>query len=162
MTLDDLKRFCADADDSREYLRQPWTRDGYTWATEGHIIIRVPAIADIPDNKGAVDADGLFSRQPDAKEWLAVPTVKAPKPAKCDDCYGSGLHECNCGHEHTCGVCNGTGKVRAKVIAIPVGNSNFADRYLARIQGWEIAPNKEKPAWIRKDDALGLLMPRRI
>jgi hypothetical protein len=42
-----------------------------------------------------------------------------------------------------------------------VGDASFAKRYLALIQGWEIAPNGTKGAWIRNGDAVGLLMPRR-
>jgi hypothetical protein len=27
----------------------------------------------------------------------------------CDECGGTGLHECECSDEHDCGYCNGTG-----------------------------------------------------
>lgn len=30
---------------------------------------------------------------------------------KCDMCGGTGLHDCECGYVHTCGCCDGTGKV---------------------------------------------------
>jgi hypothetical protein len=30
--------------------------------------------------------------------------------AECRECQGTGKHECDCGHEHTCYYCNGTGK----------------------------------------------------
>ena len=161
MTLDELNKFCADADDLRG-LHQPWTRDGYTWASDVHIAVRVPAIADVPDNESAPSTTKLFAETAPPGEWVAVPAVKAPELDECDDCYGGGQHECHCGHEHECGTCNGSGKVRGIAIAIAVGNSNFADRYLHMIQGWEIAPNGQQAAWIRKDDALGLLMPMRI
>lgn len=38
----------------------------------------------------------------------------------------------------------------------------FANRYLALIQGWEIAPNGNEPAPIRCGEAEGLLMPMRM
>ena len=160
MTLDELKKFCA-TDKDRYNLHQPRTRDGYTWASNGHIVVRVPVIDECPDNKSAPLTTKIFTETTPPGEWLAVPTVAAPGLQECNDCYGGGRYECDCGHEHECGECNGSGKVRAAVIAIAVGNSQFANRYLALIQGWEIAPNGLKPAWIRKDDTLGLLMPMR-
>jgi len=162
VTLDELKRFCVDGDDIRYGLQQPWTRDGYTWASNGYLVVRVPAIAEVPDNEKAPSIAKLFSETAPPGEWVAVPTVAAPELDGGDVCYGDGQHECDCGHLHECGTCNGSGEVRAKALAIAVGNSNFADRYLHMIQGWEIAPNGKKAAWIRKDDALGLLMPMRM
>ena len=161
VTLDDLKRFCISPDDPRLGLLRPWTRDGYTWASNGHIIVRVPVIADIPDNTQAPDGLALFNKQPPATEWIPVPTVEKPGIEDCDHCDGTGLHECDCDNEHTCGYCDGKGKCEAMTVSVPVGDTQFSDHYLFLIARWEIAPNGLKPAWIRKDDALGLLMPMR-
>ena len=67
----------------------------------------------------------------------------------------------NCGMPDDCCMCNGSGKTECKDGA-KVGDANFQKRYLAMIQGWEIAPNGPiSAAWIRNGDASGLLMPRR-
>ena len=162
MTADDLKQFCADREDPRPYLRQPWTRDGYTWATNGHIIIRVPVIDGIPDCPNSRDGVLLFSQQKEPIDWIPVPAVEPTKTEDCENCDGTGTHECSCGTEHDCGECDGMGKVESKPQAIKVGNAFFADHYLRLIAGWEIAPNgPTDPTWIRKGDALGLLMPMR-
>ena len=158
MTLDDLKRFCADTY-GRWDLRQPWTRDGYTWAADGHIIVRVPAIAEVPDNKSAPSTTKLFAETAQPGKWMPVPTMAMPERVVCKWCSGTGKDPDD--RRYKCGECSGAGKVR-DLSGIPFADTFFAKHYLARIQGWEIAPNGQKVAWIRKDDALGLLMPMRI
>lgn len=32
-------------------------------------------------------------------------------PEDCDICEGSGEHDCECGHTHTCRACHGTGRL---------------------------------------------------
>lgn len=57
MTKDDLKPFClkGEAYGALEALLVPWTKDGFTYATNGHILIRVPAMDDVPaDQTGRV------------------------------------------------------------------------------------------------------------
>ena len=44
----DLSRFCADANDPREYLRSPWKHGEWVYATNGHVCVRVPA-ASMPE-----------------------------------------------------------------------------------------------------------------
>jgi len=157
MTLDELQRFCADASEPREYLQQPWTRDGYTCATNGHIIVRIPAIADIPDNADSPNNTKLFAKTAPATVWMPVPKMAMPEDVLCDWCDGTGKDT----SDEQCEKCNRTGKVPDRS-GIQFAGTAFAKRYLALIQGWQIAPNGLMPAWIRNDDALGLLMPMRL
>lgn len=152
----DLKQFCADKDDPRWFLHQPWSRGDFTYATNGHIIVRVPRLPDVPENVQAPNAQALMFKAAPAKDWMPVPAATMPPDGICDQCDGTGLDE----DGEDCEWCEHTGKGKC-FDGMDCGDSHFAQRYLAQIQGWEIAPNGLKSAWIRCGDALGLLMPRR-
>lgn len=55
--------------------------------------------------------DGVRVRTFD--EWKEQPGVveieEALEDEECDKCEGSGEHHCECGDEHDCGFCHGTG-----------------------------------------------------
>lgn len=48
------------------------------------------------------------------EEWKKLPAVVELAAElgneECDECDGSGRHTCECGDEHDCGYCRGTGK----------------------------------------------------
>jgi len=160
MTLDELQTFCS-TDPGRANLAVPWTRGDYTWATNGKILVRVPAIDGVENCPAAPDAALIFEKNGRDCEWQSVPTVAMPLD-DCHSCDGSGFHECSCGdgNSHPCGYCNGTGKRLDREVQTAIGDARFAHCYLALIPGWEISPGGHKDAaWIRKGDALGLLMP---
>jgi len=158
MTLDELRKFGAGPEETPAAMRQPWTRGGYTWASDGCIIVRVPTIDSIPDNANAPDATRLFSAKR-AKKWMPVPAMAMPPDIPCKWCDGTGKESWD--RRYKCEYCGGA-KMLPDRSGIPLGGTAFAKRYLAVIQGWEIAPNGQKAAWIRHDDALGLLMPMRM
>ena len=35
---------------------------------------------------------------------------------ECDECNGTGTHECECGDEHDCGFCDGTGYQKGETV----------------------------------------------
>lgn len=41
-----------------------------------------------------------------------------PEELVCSDCLGSGNCECDCGNEHDCGSCDGSGKIRLGIYRI--------------------------------------------
>lgn len=53
----DLSHFCYTEDD-RPHLKRPWSRGDFTYATNGHVLVRVPRRADTPDNDAAPDVEG--------------------------------------------------------------------------------------------------------
>lgn len=57
----DLSHFCYTEDD-RSYLKQPWSRGDFTYATNGHIMVRVPRRSDVPENDKAPDADRVLTK----------------------------------------------------------------------------------------------------
>jgi len=160
MTRDDLLPFCADSTDDRECFRQPWSRGDYTYATNGHVLIRVPRLADVEDGTGPLPSpiqsvDALV--QPaDGAQWLPVPTVEMLAPVPCGWCGGIGKSFSEC-------FCGGTGESNS-IVRVTVGEVDYQARYLAllcRLPHCEIAPNGLKTAAIRFDGGVGALMPLR-
>lgn len=106
----DLTPFCEKPDGYREYLKRPFSRAGFTWATDGRILVRVPLRADVEENPKAPHAEKII---PDfaGVEFAPLPAVKWPKMPERDDCVacqGRG-HECpDCTCE--CVECDGMGK----------------------------------------------------
>jgi hypothetical protein len=119
----DLHKFCADERDSREYLRAPWRQGEWVYATNGHLVVRVPAAA-MPDaveggplhpNTAAMFAKHLESGD---REFLPMPAIA--EPDKCKHCGGKSVMwaapcpDCEDGalwhgsHEYDCKNCHGS------------------------------------------------------
>lgn len=102
----DLSRFCANELDPREYLRQPWKRGEWVYATNGHIIVRVPADS-MPDvgecQKAPSNVDAMYAaRFNGAAEFLLMPDL--PALNECTACEGVGrIRATKCSH------CSGEG-----------------------------------------------------
>jgi hypothetical protein len=77
LTPDQLRQFCADANEGREWMRRPFKRDEFVYATNGAMIVRVAAAglsaSDFPAGKLEL-LDQIFS--PVAPERF----IKFPKP----------------------------------------------------------------------------------
>lgn len=168
----DLQQFCAGLDD-RPHLRRPFTKGDYTYATDGRIMVRVPADAapfdpcdraDIPVEPPFVKlAEATFAKV----EHGTLPLLPGDKQEECDDCDGRGHeHECpNC--ECKCDSCGGSGEqtVRPKISTEIAGctiNLRYALMMLA-LPGVEVAQNGKKgdPLLFRFDVGVGVVMPIR-
>lgn len=118
----DLQRFCAKDNDEREYLRAPWVADGWVYATNGHLCVRVPA-KDRPDITQQADKHpkpaALFDKWFAGDEpFLVFPPL--PDTEKCRACDGDGWHcaakcpQCDdgafdrMGHTYQCLNCEGS------------------------------------------------------
>jgi hypothetical protein len=120
MKLEDLQKFCS-SDGTRYKLSTPFSIEDYTYACDGRLIIRVPAIAEarrdnVPDGVPEVIP-------PPGEDWRDVEYPPGwqsfeATPTKCESCKGVGkLPECRkcdgtgecdyCGE--TCRRCDGTG-----------------------------------------------------
>lgn len=105
-TAIDLTQFC-NANDPREFIRTPFSDDQYTYATDGHIIIRVPRIPEITVPGGTTlpqwkqmpwDHDTLT-------EWHPLPSeIPNSRQVECKSCDGTGK-------VITCEDCDGDGEV---------------------------------------------------
>lgn len=122
----DLKPF-YDNGESRSWLAAPWSRHGFTWATNGKILIRVPQRDDVPEATDKFeDRDRVLAIIATAEkatfhafDWRhgdlenrepCKPCLGRGEGVKCETCYGSGEHQCDCEHcENECDNCHGTG-----------------------------------------------------
>lgn len=165
--LEILNRFVWTEDDTRPGIPQPWTRDGYTYATDGLTAIRVPAMADIPENPKAPDATKFFDGLPEMGEnGVRVEALDLPTGTRkdCDDCGGSGEIKCDrCGHAEPCEACKGNGLIYSPAIVEIHGVKFNADllRRFADLPNARIDPRPEVPARVEFDGGLGAIMPRR-
>jgi len=166
----DLQPFCG-TDETRFYLMKPFTRDGHTYATNGHIMVRVEPRPEIPDAEKPFNQDRPLEGIEAAKffrpsfELPPAPAAKGP----CTACDGRGYdHDCpDC--ECVCDVCKGDGDMDVeRRITTKIGPKVFALNYarlMLSLPGIEIAelPDKEdgKPLLFKFDGGVGALMPMR-
>lgn len=116
----DLKKFC-DPTHARREMSAPFSVGAYTYATEGHICVRVPLVEGYGApglNRFTIDIDRLLNRN---SERHLIPLPQLPqgpnyyecyaciggKRPTCNTCHGTGEVECNLGHEHPCPDCCG-------------------------------------------------------
>lgn len=123
-----LRMFCSN-DETSETLNNPFNDGDYTYATNGHILIRVPRRAEYDQNKAVKNINEAvqFTAVPEEK-WIDTPdpcdTIKTEpcnmckgtgKLARCPDCKGQGevQWESDYGYEYedTCRMCNGRGRI---------------------------------------------------
>ena len=119
-----LERFCC-ADKDKGNICRPWSTSAYTYATDGHIMVRVPRMSDIDANDTAPDVEHnpyseMFNREP--AEWVGVPEVDyeattcphcngTVKGIVCPECEGYGVvsleSDFNTYDEQDCKTCKG-------------------------------------------------------
>lgn len=162
-----LQSFCGNDREIRTHLRAPFELDGYVYATNGHLLVRVPA-GGYPGNepfqnglhpKNVIDlvADALAAEG----EYIAFPEMQ--EPAKCSRCNGTGIDpdDDEDGPED-CWDCAGSGYERT---IKKVGDTTFGAHYvwrLSQLPGATIKPRgMKKAAAIKFDGGEALLMPCR-
>jgi hypothetical protein len=156
----DLNLFC---DRERRNLSVPFSLNGHTYASNGHIIVRVPRRPDIPENKEAPNAEKLLPWDFSRVKFGPLPEPKL-LPDQCSWCAGSGhkhkCPDCCCECEH----CKGIGKFPPRV---RIGKAVYFGPYIEWIQALpslEIGkPMRQHPHPLpfRFKDGEGLLVPRR-
>jgi hypothetical protein len=164
----DLHPFCG-SDEIRPYLMKPFSFGDFSYATNGHILVRVPKREGVepPDKKFNPDKP-LADLE---KASFTAPIFKLPpQPAadtECEACDGRG-YEHDCPHcECTCHACAGTGSQAAEGnYSTSYEGVNFALRYVRKmlaLPGIEIAKprDKEAPLLFRFEGGVGAVMPLR-
>lgn len=105
LTCDDLLKFCSDR---RENLTAPWSAGDHTYATNGHVIVRVPRLPDVPENalapKVAANEDHAMFPYAEPATWFPLSDIELPDAPKCHDCDGKGTHP-------DCPECDGDGAI---------------------------------------------------
>jgi len=187
MNLELLQTFCQD--DPERCLGKPWTKDGFTYAGDGFILLRVPAIPEDPGGRGTA-VDKLYAQAGPIPEdgWLDLPAIPEPPacskckgdPAvnrECPECDGYGEvdlsnayseYTCDCktcggsGEIEGCSKCHGTG-VEAEAEPLQVGSRRFKLailRMVATLPKAQIAPTDNSINWVRFEGGDALVMPQ--
>jgi hypothetical protein len=182
-----LSKFCHN---DHQILCQPWSIEDHTYATDGHIMIRVARLPDVAENELAPDARQIVPKEQPA-EWFDIPDCNPPgledcpkcigqgKNCDCPECDGDGAvwlknsynqYECECkscegsGRLPECPSCEGTGKLYPEK-RIEIGAAKFHPKYLLRLASLpncKIGPmGPTEVAWFKFDGGEGVLMPVR-
>ncbi len=153
--MTDLSKF-TDPEDVRSYVASPFVLDGYRHATNGHILVRVPAPDEV-DTEGLLVAESIRKMFATAHaEFVPLPQVTAYAPCKdcggkgflergrCPDCHGDGefMHG---EYYYDCQNCDGTGEAEAgcrtcagagePFTSVQIGDAKFQAKYLRLIAG---------------------------
>lgn len=124
MRIHDILNQFVSRNSNRKSITSPFSQGDYTYATDGHRIIRVKRVADISERTEAPSIDNLlkyFEAGVSANSYLSLPEVDFDALIKmrscphchgtktysiCDDCEGEGVvylyaksgleYECNC------------------------------------------------------------------
>jgi hypothetical protein len=125
MKLEDLQKFCS-TNETRPTLHHPFNKQGFTYATDARIMVKVPLIEGTLDVPGSPSMEVLDANIP-KEEGIPVEYPPAwesfePDIAVCSTCKGTGaIRECracegsgettcpHCDHEATCDECRGRG-----------------------------------------------------
>lgn len=112
LALDVLMRFCTDFGKQHD-MSEPFTDGDYTYATNGFVAIRVPAIPSIPDNIEAPDLRGQFFGFEKVQGYVSLPEFDLDDTESCPLCQGFGkLEECpDCDGDANCQTCSGLRQV---------------------------------------------------
>jgi hypothetical protein len=115
MTVDQLTPFLS-TDPARVRLHTPCTQDGFTWATDGAILIRCPMIPEVPPVEGYPNCLAAWENFDAGADFQPLPPLPPPIPESnrpCEECEGSGEVQCMaCDHWGECRACKGRGSVR--------------------------------------------------
>lgn len=114
--------FCAGNDyDPKRGLGSPWNQGGWTYATDGRVILRFPTSEmDSPENEHRPNVGKLFDEHwgaGDMRQWPYPPIVdlcmncggtdEITKTLPCKRCRGSKRMDCHCcGQETDCDECD--------------------------------------------------------
>ena len=138
MDIETLKLFCC-TDSEKESLSEPYSSGDFTFATNGHVQIRVPRLQEVPESEIAPKIT-ITENDPVGKhylkepvEWVAVPAVTV-EPTLCTSCGGTGkavvCPECDGNgwigtetpwhryDDQECKSCKGTGQVSVRRYAL--------------------------------------------
>ena len=125
MDIETLKIFCS-KDLRRPNRNSPYSRDGFTYATDGHILVRVKQLDSVtndqgPDVANILPQDFVFCENSIFHKLEKITAEKnkcltcegTGVRKKCEDCEGKGVHyfysKLNVEYEVNCKECDGEG-----------------------------------------------------
>jgi hypothetical protein len=164
LTLRDLEPFCS-TDPGRGILRAPWSEDGFTYGTNGCILVRVDRLPDVAEPEHPPDTAQIFELTT-GQDVAPLPPLKLPAPqaCACRRCDGRGTqHDCPaCDCE--CVACEGTGITSWEYVSVGLRGALFAAHYIElilRLPGaaFSTTPPPAGPARFVFTGGEGALMP---
>lgn len=87
MNLEQLQKYCS-TDPDKKLFEAPFTVGEFTYATNGHILLRVPKMSGFEDREHNSTTETMLERPVEA--WFPCPVIPAPPRQKCDVCEGTG------------------------------------------------------------------------
>ena len=176
-----LETFC---DPERPELARPFSIDAWTYATNGHVLVRVTRRDDVAENPNAPNPSRLCETVKRPRRYKPLPEIELSEPfefekeleclwLKCGSCRGRGkIHDCpdcrcecpKCSGTGQCPTCNGTGKYTVKDFKrTRIGSVPYQSKFLSWLQSLpdlEIGPpHRKDPLAFRFHGGEGLLMP---
>ena len=159
MTKQDLMKFCSV---DRENLKEPFSRGDFTYATNGHIAVRIPRLPDVPENSDAPSNIEILFEKYKGSEYYPIPDVPPIKKVACYHCDGVGHFKK--GNKLECEKCCGTGKITGRESFIASGR-HYDKKYLFILRDLPNCELSYAPSTdighFKFDDGDGLLMPMR-
>lgn len=166
----DLQKYCGD-DPFRPYLHKPFSHGSFTYATNGHIMVRTPRQTGVPEQtqKGGWDTPlkGIDAAKFSPLQHKPLPPTREPTEEECLACEGRGhahdCPECTC----DCKECDGTGnRMAADKTSTKVRGVTFDLRYIAMMlamPGVEVmvSPQEAEPLLFKFEGGVGAVMPMR-
>lgn len=160
----DLKPFCSTKEHVLE-IREPFPRGDFTYATNGHIMVRIPRRPEDAEVERAPHAEKLFDKAP-LLALAPFPEINLPaaKIEDCVECDGGteSPHSCpDCSCE--CPKCEGDGQVEV-MTTIELNGAIFNTKYLRLIQAlpgvlFPVAAPKAEGVRFTFDGGEGMVMP---
>jgi hypothetical protein len=162
MNAEQLKKFCGTEERTCE-IRQPFSRGDHTYATNGHVMVRVPRLADVPEVERAPHAEKVFdTAERGALAPLPVRDLPPPETEECEECSeGEPIHDCpDC--TCSCEACDDKREIPVQV-SCTVNGRLFDTKYVRELQElpgiqFMVSP-PEGPTWFTFEGGEGLLMP---
>lgn len=170
----DLQQFCS-TDDLRPYLMKPFRFKGFTWATNGHILVRVREDKRYEPLAGKIDPAGPLKGFDKVTMWARVAVALPPQieVQQCVACKGSGAdHSADACSGDVCWTCDGAGfSDGERSTSVTLAHVPFALNYVRQmlaLPNVEIAPTSVsnadhdyRPLYFRFNGGIGALMPLR-
>jgi hypothetical protein len=176
-----LELFCSS---DRPELARPFSAGSWSYATNGHILVRVARRDDVAEIPNAPNAAAVCETVKWPRRYKPLPEIDLSEPFEWDEelecqfldcgwCRGKGKkHDCpnckcecpQCSGTGKCKFCNGTGKYTVKRLkSARIGSASYNSRYLSWLSSLPSAeigpPHKKNPLAFRFDGGEGLLMP---
>jgi hypothetical protein len=129
----DMAQFCATRD-TRKHLFSPFRLNGFIYATDGEIAIRIPDDgSEVADCESGLEKIEHFFQMPENILFQQIPllniTLKCAECSgtgfvnyvhvDCDECDGEGVFK-HGAHDYDCKECNGSGEYRS----VTLGSKN--------------------------------------